>query len=233
MNAIKAGLSFFTTIKAGGEFETLTENLYIMPVIGAIAGFIIALLSYPLFLLNISFIAIIIYIGIEGINHLDGLSDFADSFFAPENRKIKALKDLNLGTGGIFAVTTYLIILSNTFSKMDYNEFFFSVVLGQILAKQGMLHLILTENPLWEGLLSEFSRNSKNRDWFSYGFTVAVFLIFAFFNMEKALASLVGYISALAVFKSYVKSKYGGINGDMAGTLNCMVFALVVVVWSL
>lgn len=216
----------------GGDFEDLTNNLYIMPVIGAIIGVLVGVMGFPLFMLNLGMLAFIVYAGIEGVNHIDGLADFFDSLFAPPEKKIKALKDLNIGTGGVIAVASYAVFLIALFGQMDFKTYLLSMVLGQVLAKQGMLHLMLSEKPLWEGMVSEFTRNRKRRDWISYVLTLFISGILMLFDLLSVVVSLMVYAVLLVLFQKYLRRRYGGINGDMVGALNCLILLSVVIVWA-
>ena len=227
---IRASLSFFSTIRVGGDFEDLRNNLWIMPFTGFLIGSIIAVLSYPFRHFGIGFLAVVVYVAVEGINHIDGLADFFDSFFSPEGKKIKALKDLQIGSGGVIAVTVYVIALSNFFQMIE--NFFPALILSQTLAKQGMLQLILSSEPLWEGLAAEFVRGAKRRDYVSYAFSIPLALLLSLKYFE-AILSLIVYFFTVCVFGYYVNKKYGGINGDMIGALNCLIFASVLGVWCL
>ncbi len=232
MELLKASLSFFSTIKVRGDFEKLRNNLWIIPIAGFIIGIAISLISYPLFYLKIGFLSVITYIAIEGINHIDGLADFFDSYFAPNDKKLKALKDLQMGSGGVLSIVIYITILAYSFSKLKIEDYFFAIILGQVLAKQGMLHLMLSSKPLWNGLASEFMKGLKKRDYFSYLFTFSLIFLLSCFNLKKPMECLVAYFITLYLFKLYVNRKYGGINGDMLGALNCIIFAGVIVLWS-
>ena len=227
---LRASLSFFSTIRIEGDFEDLRNNLWIMPFTGFIIGLTIALLSYPLHCLGVGFLTVIIYVTIEGINHIDRLADFFDSFFSPEGKKIKALKDLQIGSGGVIAVTVYIVTLSNFFYIID--DPVPALILSQTLAKQGMLQLMLSSKPLWDGLAAEFIKGVKKRDYLSYIFSISLALLLSVKYFE-ALLSLIVYFILVYVFRYYVNRKYGGINGDMLGALNCLIFAGVLGVWCL
>ena len=232
MNSIRAGMSFFSTIKAGGDFEDLTRNLYVMPAIGAILGAIMGLASYPISLYGLGFLAVVIYLSVEGINHIDGLSDFFDAYYAPEGKKLTALKDLNTGTGGTVAVALYVTMLALLFSRIDPARIIPAMVLAQTLAKQGMLHLMLTSRPLWQGIVSEFMKHAKRRDHSSYFFTISVALLTSTVFLQQTVLSLVTYILVFLVMKSYADRKFGGINGDVVGATNCVIFLAVTGVWA-
>lgn len=232
MKSLRAGISFFSTIRAGGEFEELTRNLYVMPAIGAILGVIIGMAGYPLSLYGLGFLIVVVYLGVEGINHIDGLSDFFDAYFAPESKKLKALKDLNTGTGGTVAVALYMVLLTLFFSKIDPIRVVPALLLSQTLAKQGMLHLMLTSRPLWEGMVSEFVRHARRRDYASYAVTLTLALIIGMkFPLQTAI-SLAAYLLTLMAMKYYADRRFEGINGDVVGATNCLIFLAVVGVWA-
>ena len=232
VDALRAGISFFSTLNAGGNFDSLRGNLYIIPVTGAVIGIFIAVPAVLLAVINAGFLVILIYLAVEGINHVDGLSDFFDAVFAPPARKLEALKDINSGTGGNVAITIYIIMLTVFFSKVGVYEIFFTILVSQILAKQAMLQLMLSLNPLWDGMASEFTKYRKNRDYYSYIFTLSVLGLTGFQYPYQVIGSAMVYLLITFGFIRYIRKRFGGINGDMIGALNCMVFAAVIGVWA-
>jgi len=233
VEAIKAGISFFSTLRAGGDFDSLRKNLYVVPVIGAIIGVIISIPSIFLIKINAGFLIVVVYLAVEGINHIDGLSDFFDAVFAPPSRKLDALKDLNSGTGGSTAVTLYLIFLAIFFSKIDIHQVFFVLVVSQTLAKQSMLQLMLSMDPIWQGIASEFMKYRKKRDYCSYIFTITVVGVTGIIYPFQAIGSALIYTLITFGFVRYAKKNFGGINGDMIGAVNCIGFLGVTGVWTL
>ncbi len=232
MKSLRAGISFFSTLKTGGEFEDLTRNLYVMPAIGAIIGAVIGVLSYPLAATGMGFLAVVIYIALEGINHVDGLADFGDAYFAPESKKLTALKDLNTGTGGAVSVSLYIILLTMFFDRISADMLIPAILLSQTLAKQGMLHLMLTSEPLWQGMVSEFVKHRKRRDFVSYLITLSLALILSVRWPVQVTASLLLYVAVLFGIRQYSLKKFGGINGDVVGATNCLIFLSVLGAWT-
>jgi len=232
VTGLTAGLSFFSTLKFGGEFEEITENLYLMPLIGAIIGLIIGIPGYFLSLAGLGFFTFLIYVGIEGINHIDGLSDFFDAVFAPQQKKISALKDLNVGSGGSLAVASYSVFLIIFFGKISYSEILPAVVLSQTLAKQAMLLLILRMNPLWNGMACEFGKNRSKRDYLSILISLAIAFPLMVFWKEKVLVSFIAFLLVTFFFERYVGIRFGGISGDMLGAINCIAFSSILGVWA-
>ena len=232
MAGLAAGLSFFSTLNLGGDFEEITKNLYLMPLIGAIIGLIIGIPAYILSFAGLGFLVFLFYVAVEGINHIDGLADFFDAVFAPQQKKISALKDLNIGSGGSLAVASYSIFLIIFFGKISYNEILPAVVLSQTLAKQAMLLLVLRMDPLWDGMASEFGKNKSRRDYFSILISLAIGSPFILFWGEKVVVSFLVFLIITFFFERYVRMRFGGMSGDMLGALNCITFSSILGVWA-
>ena len=236
MKVLKGGIGFFTQIPIGRDpesFESLRRNLWILPIIGLISGFVIALPSYFLALLNIEFIAVLLYILVEGINHIDGLADFGDSVFASNNKKFEALKDTKLGSGGVIFIVFYLVILFFSFQSIRA-EIIYAIILSQVCAKTAMLVLLTTSKPLWEGLASTMMEFASKRD-LVVGVLIAI-LIFAFIALHTNFRIFLVFISSIVVvvfYRAYVNKKFKGVNGDIIGALNCIVFALSILIFTM
>ena len=228
MKALKGGIGFFTQIPIGRDlesFESLRRNLWVLPIVGLISGTLIAIPSYFLSTLSIGFVVVLFYILVEGINHIDGLADFGDSVFAANNKKFEALKDTKLGSGGVVFIVFYLIALSLSFQSLKF-EIVYAVILSQVCAKTAMLILLTTSKPLWEGLAKTMMEYASKRDLI-VGFLLSI-LIFAFITIAvdvKLLLVLIFSILLTVVYRVYVIKKFGGVNGDIIGALNCIVFA--------
>src|SRR4030042_1165236 len=108
--AFKSGFGFLSTIPVGISMEGIDElmkKIYFYPVVGAVLGILIGAVAYigqvifPGPVLAALIMGFLYYI--TGFNHLDGVTDMGDGFMAHGSRekKIKALKDTTLGTGGV------------------------------------------------------------------------------------------------------------------------------------
>jgi cobalamin-5'-phosphate synthase (EC 2.7.8.26) len=106
---MRSGFGFLSTIPVGitmEGIEALMRHVYIFPIIGMALGLIFAAVAYLLDLFlpqDITAVCIMIAIyWVCGINHIDGLADFGDGVTAHGSieKKIKAMKDVNLGSGG-------------------------------------------------------------------------------------------------------------------------------------
>ncbi len=215
---LAAALGFFTTLPIRGDIEVLRRNLWSLPIAGAIVGLLISIPIVVVDLIrpDLRIIAIVAYILVEGINHVDGLADFGDAFFAPAERKKQALKDLNIGAGGVSFVVIYLLIISYAFFSVSV----FAVVFSQMLAKYAMLLLMVSSKPSWDGMASYMMRYASWRDA-AIGFIPIIPFIF---SMQSILAMITTLTIVLAV-RAYSEKNFGGISGDVLGATNCITFA--------
>ncbi len=213
---LRGAISFFTTIPAGGDIEGLRRNLWLFPVMGAFVG---ALVSLPVALssvgIDVRYLAVIAYIAVEGINHIDGLSDFGDALFAPESRKKEALKDTKIGTGGVVLAVLYLLFLFNAFNRASV----ISIVISQIFAKYGMLLLLVFSKPSWEGMASYMMEYANLKD-----FVIGTALLSPSFLYLPALPAFALTLLIALIMKKYSEKKFGGVSGDIIGATNCLVF---------
>ena len=231
MKALAGGLGFFSRIPIGCDaesYESLRKNLWILPIIGIILGTIIATLAYPLSYIDgvvIGVLIVIIYLAVEGINHIDGLADFADSIFAPEHKKFDALKDLKTGVGGVTAICLYFLSLTASLTNLNGIELIIAIINSQMMAKFGMLLLLTTTKPLWDGLASSIMEYASKEDLYK-GFSIIIVIstVFSLIYFRVIVINLA--LLAICIFyRALVLRKYGGINGDIVGALNCIVFA--------
>gem|GEM_PF-4529492 len=89
------------------------NHVYVFPLVGMVLGAILGAVSFiALQLFPASLAAVVVIVAIYwlcGINHIDGLADFADGVVAhgTKEKKIAAMKDVYLGTGG----GLYMVVL--------------------------------------------------------------------------------------------------------------------------
>ena len=118
--AFKSGFGFLSTIPVGISMEGIDElmkKIYFYPIVGAVLGLLIGAVAYigqvifPGPVLAALIMGFIYYI--TGFNHLDGVTDMGDGFMAHGSleKKIRALKDTTLGTGGVSFCILLLLTL--------------------------------------------------------------------------------------------------------------------------
>jgi len=107
--ALKSGFGWLSTIPVGISMEgieALMKHVYVFPLVGLALGVILGGVAYTAEqALSANLVAIVVIVAIYklcGINHIDGLADFGDGVIAHGTRekKVQAMKDVSLGTGG-------------------------------------------------------------------------------------------------------------------------------------
>jgi len=220
LEILKSSIGFLTTLPVKGDIEVLRRNLWIFPYTGLILG---ALISIPA-LIGLGILCLILYIALEGINHVDGLADFGDAFFAPKDKKRQAMKDVQTGTGGLAFLCIYFVLLYHGFLHVDT----FEILISQIFAKFSMLLLLTTSKPSWEGMAAYFMEFARKRDML-FG---AIPLTLAVLE-PKSLVALAFALLITFCLKYYSNSRFGGVSGDIIGAANCLAFASTLLFLSL
>jgi adenosylcobinamide-GDP ribazoletransferase len=218
IKAIRSAISFLTTLPLGGDVEELRKNLWLFPYAAILIALIVSVPHFIRNFVDIRFLALVLYLGAEGINHVDGLADFGDALFAPKNRKREAIKDLNTGAGGVAVVVVYFLLLYTLLYRSDFWE----IALSQVLAKYSMLLLMLLSRPSWDGMGSYFMGKISSKDVFIGA--VPVVLLCYKVGIES-LAALASGFAVVLLLKAYSEKHFGGVNGDVIGSANCLTFA--------
>lgn len=254
--AFKSGFGFLSTIPVGISMEGIDElmkKIYFYPVVGAILGLLIGIVAYigqlvfPDSVLATLIMGFVYYI--TGFNHLDGVMDMGDGFMAHGSRekKVKALKDTTLGTGGVaFGILVLLAFYGSIRAIQDegFTAFgsnlpllmFGSMFIAEVSAKQSMLTIAAfgkplprPENQAYPGL-GEMTMNGATRKNFLIGFVFGAVVCYLPFGTIGLISYLAACISAVVLLnRSY--AHFGGLNGDGIGTANEIgrITALIVI----
>ncbi len=237
--AVRTGFGFLSTIPVGITMEGLDElskRSYLFVFTGVVLGTLMGIFTvateyaFPSSLSAALIIGFVYYL--TGFNHLDGLSDFGDGFTAHGSleKKIKALKDMSLGIGGVaFCVVSLLILYSAIISiqglvqstiSNDVRWLYLplSVFVAEIGAKQAMVTISAFGKPIHEGLGSMVINTT----------TTTTFLIGALLGgivcgLALGVVGLMAFAAAIlsSFWVLYVSKKhFTGINGDCIGTAN-------------
>lgn len=241
--AFKSGFGFLSTIPVGISMEGIDElmkKIYFYPIVGAVLGLLIGAVAYigqvvfPGPVLAALIMGFIYYI--TGFNHLDGVTDIGDGFMAHGSfeKKIKALKDTNLGTGGVsFCILLLLTLYGSIRAVQEEGRIssnlpmlmFASMFIAEVSAKQSMLTIAafgkpipLQEKQAYPGL-GAMTINGATGKNFLIGFVFGAIVCFLPFGWIGLLPYLGACASALVILnRSY--AHFGGLNGDGIGTAN-------------
>ncbi|MGA9189068.1 MAG: adenosylcobinamide-GDP ribazoletransferase [Methanosarcina sp.] len=243
--AFKSGFGFLSTIPVGISMEGIDElmkKIYFYPIVGAVLGLLIGAVAYigqvvfPGPVLAALIMGFIYYI--TGFNHLDGVTDIGDGFMAHGSfeKKIKALKDTNLGTGGVSFCILLLLTLYGSIRAVQEEGLisfgsnlpmlmFASMFIAEVSAKQSMLTIAAFGKPIppqekqaYPGL-GAMTINGATGKNFLIGFVFGAIVCFLPFGWIGLLPYLGACASALVILnRSY--AHFGGLNGDGIGTAN-------------
>lgn len=241
LKAVKSLFSIFTILPINANdddvFE-LSKRLWLIPLIGSFFGIISGSL---LLFLNIVFsplisatITIIMLHGINRFFHIDGLIDFGDGMvaLASKDDKIKAMKDVKAGAGGIMYAILFTILAIATLSSLPLHLLFLAPFIAEVLSKNSMVICAAIGKPREEGIGSIFIKNTTYKSILP-SMIISIILIFittyptrifVFFNdIELIIITLISIITSciigVIVAKCAMKN-FGCVTGDVLGATN-------------
>ena len=199
--------------------------MYLFPIVGIVIGLVIGSLGYGLSLylepLVVSLVVVASLAVITGIHHTDGLADFADGLMTKgtKEKKRKAMKDLSVGSAGIFSIVLYAIGVIIALSLSSGMELFKIILLSEIMAKFSMVLMAGLGNSASIGSNSPFmdSMKDKKRLLVAGIITIIPFIVLGEMNGFIVFAS--GIVLTMFLVGLSTKS-FGGITGDVMGASN-------------
>ena len=216
-------ISFFTRIPSGKtSLEKAAKYSYLLPLLGGVIGLIVGIFSLLVFryingFLAAMFTVVFLYV-ITGLNHLDGLADFADGLYTSGNRKrkIDAMKDVNTGIAGVvFVLFSILFLLYAVFMVKGG---VYKIIVAEICAKTAMLTAIFFGKPMKSGIGKIFIEN-LNKKIVPLSILFSIVVSFILLQYLGVLAVIVS-IGCSMVTVSIVHWKFGAVNGDVIGAIN-------------
>lgn len=219
------------------------KRTYLHILVGAVLGLLMgvfAFLSMMTLPQQISAIMIVIFVYyLTGLNHLDGLADLGDGVTAHGSveKKIRALKDVALGIGGVGFCTMgilafYLSIASLQSEALLWADnsmrtaaaiLFSSMLIAEVSAMQCMLTIAAFGKSIHEGLGSILVQNTTFPKYIVglLGSVVICSLALLPFGIWYCgiIALIAAIISAFLVL-NISNRHFGGMNGDVIGTSN-------------
>ncbi|WP_297487118.1 adenosylcobinamide-GDP ribazoletransferase [Thermococcus sp.] len=208
-------LPFLTRIPVRGDFEKARKELWAFPLVVPVSSALPVLVLYLKLPLANLLALLALYFTI-GLLHLDGLADWADGIMVKgdRERKIKAMKDLNTGIAGLFAVVMVLFLQVYSLQLVP----FYAIYLAELNSKSAMLLGLATKRPLGQGLGAYFMEEMDKKQ-LATG-TVLYLLLYlpiAFYN-PLALAGITGLLFGAYTIRLSLDN-FGGINGDCLGAI--------------
>ena len=208
-------ISFFTRIPTKGELERVAKQLWALPLLALITSALpMAVLLSQIPLKNV--FALLSLYAVVGLIHLDGLADFSDGLMVKGDveSKVKAMKDVNVGIAGIFAVVAVLILQVEALQFVP----FYAVFLAELNSKFSMMLALAVKKPLGEGL-AKFFMDRFNRGQFCIGVVIYVVLmaVVAFYDKTAVISALSLIVSLFTI--KVALGNFKGLNGDCIGAV--------------
>ncbi|WP_340818070.1 adenosylcobinamide-GDP ribazoletransferase [Methanolobus sp. WCC4] len=243
--ALKSSFGFLSTIPVGITMEGLDEffkRTYLHQVVGIVLGLMMGAVAYllisflPVYISAVLMIAFIYYI--TGLNHLDGVADLGDGLTAHGSveKKLKALKDMSLGIGGVaYAALIILALYASLISLYDeasvlYSTtadlariFFFAMFVSEVSAMQSMLTVAAFGKSIHEGLGSILVNNTTVPKYL-IGFVIgSIACVGASMYFGLGISGIFVFLAAIVatfVLLNVSNRHFGGVNGDVIGASN-------------
>lgn len=243
--ALRSSFGFLSTIPVGITMEGLDEffkRTYLHQVVGIVLGLMMGAVAYllvsylPISIAAVFVIAFVYYI--TGLNHLDGMADLGDGMTAHGSveKKLKALKDMSLGIGGVAYASLIIIAFYATLVALHEQSlivylsddnvarvFFLAMFVSELSAMQSMLTIAAFGKSIHEGLGSILVENTTVPKYL-IGFAIGIVACIAMsFYLGFGIIGIIPFIAAiLATFVLLNTSNrhFGGVNGDVIGASN-------------
>ncbi len=249
-SAAKGMISFFTIlpVDAGeGDIDAMNRNFWLTPVLIGVLYGLLAAISFYIFQWFFGFnlgimLTMILLIVMNRMLHLDGLMDTADGLTVAGTREdhLRALKDTNVGAGGI--VAAIVIIIATLFAYLSFGWIWTAIVVlfvGEVIAKTSQVAAAAFGEP-GNGMAGDSVRNTdKDKFILSYLMSIVVCVIWAilvaaislavyritwgsfhtFFVVSTGLAAAGGPLAGVAL-ANVANKNFGYVNGDVLGASN-------------
>ena len=212
--------------------EALMSHVYVFSLVGIVLGAIMGGSAYilsrifPAALTSVLVLAMIYKLC--GINHLDGLADFGDGVVThgSPDKKVAAMKDVSLGTGGAAFVVMILISNYAIINSMPQLLLPLTLMVAEVSAKQSMIAFAAFSKSLHKGFGSVMIDRTGNRE-FLIGLGISIAAIYPALG-QLGLAMLAASQLTALYLVVVAKRNFGGATGDGIGATNeiCRAVAL-------
>ncbi len=244
LKGLRAAVGFLTTLPvriADGDYECFASRQYLFIVVAIAIGVILGI-SGTVFqwLLPAQFAGVLIVAGVflvTGINHLDGLSDMGDGLVTsgPREKKVKSMKDVHAGAGGVLFMAMdllFLFALVSTFAGSSM-PLLVPLLVAEVCAKIAQITVIALGKSAHEGMGSFMIKSMKKSHWLAGVISAWVVVLITitvaalFWSNGQPLrvivAGILVILSPLAtalIILAIANRNFGGVNGDVIGASN-------------
>ena len=204
--------------------RTLARSIVYFPLVGALLGVVLALVDRGLRPLGSTQLAaaivLVVWVGLTGGLHLDGLADSADGLLGGWDReqRLAIMRDKGLGTFGALALFAMLLLKFSLVAHLPPTWRGRGLVLAPILARWALVQAITCYPPAREEGMAHFFRQGAKAMDLMLASVAALALSLACCGLW-GLAILAAVVLMAFLFNSGVTSSIGGLTGDTYGAL--------------
>jgi adenosylcobinamide-GDP ribazoletransferase len=224
-----------------GDYENFLARLYLFIPVGLLVGLLVGTAGLVFqWLLPAPFAAALtigcIYL-LTGINHIDGLSDTADGLVTsgPREKKIKSMKDVHAGSGGILAIgldLLFLYALLSAFAGSDM-PLLYPLLVAETCAKVAMITVIAFGTSIGPGM-GAMAIAAAKKSHYAAGVVIALTAItiatvvtgMAYTGLPAwriwaaGIGAILSSFVVAALLMRAADRNFGGVNGDVMGAAN-------------
>ncbi len=229
LKEIGSVFSFLTIIPtSNANLETIAKYMYLFPIVGIVIGLVVGGFGYGLWYIGLEPLVVGLLVMaaialITGIHHTDGLADFADGLMAKGSKakKLKAMKDLSVGSAGIVTIVLYIVGMIIALSLTEGYMLFQAILVSEIMAKFSMVLMASTSRSAALGSNSPFLKFMDKKK-----LVVATILTILVITLTAGSTGVIVFGAGIAVtfFLVAISNRsFGGITGDVFGATNELI----------
>jgi len=240
-NALLGGLGFETIIPvagAGRYYHAFLRRGEMYPVIGGLIGVVTGGLAV-IFSLFPTWIGAAVTLGswyaITGINHVDGLVDTFDGLATTgdASRKLEAVKDGQVGAGGLTALVLVLLLLYGgvvELSSMELpRQIFWGIVAAEVVSKQAVLTAMALARISHPGMGQRFIQQVSGSNFLKGLLVTLILTIGSTGCIGVGMVGVTLLVSYILVRRG--EQIIGGVNGDLLGAVHEIAKPLALIVF--
>ena len=241
MKPFLIALQFLTVfpVRIGSEItaEDFARALIFFPVVGALIGIILCLISFCFsFLPHLVVIAILlsVMVIVSGAIHLDGFADTCDGMFSGRKKEeiLEIMRDSRVGAMGAIGVTLLLLLKFTLLASIPKVDLWKLLILAPLFSRWAQVFACYSCGYAHkEGKAKFFMEGAGKKEML----IATIFMLAAFILLMPAKGITAVFFSLLValLFMGFVKRKIGGMTGDTIGAVSeisemCLLFFVLI-----
>lgn len=215
------------------EAAQLGRSLLLYPLVGGAIGLLLLVAAWlmgPLPPLLTAALLLLLWVGLTGALHLDGLADSADAWIGGQGDRERTLAIMKDPRSGPMGVVALVLLLQLKFAALtlllEQGGSLFWLLLPPVLGRTVLLPLFLTTRYVRAGGLGEAMVNHLPR---RAALAVLMITLLAVAPMEGGVAAIAAAAIAFIGARWLLCRRLGGTTGDTAGALVEVVEVLILV----